>query len=81
MPGLPLLDLDGEPFARGAAHGRALADLIRDNIETYLRRFESGGLERDAVLAEGDSWAARLAAFDPDYGEEVRGIADGAGLP
>ena len=43
MPGLPLLDLDGEPFERGVAHGRALADLIRDNIETYLRRFESGG--------------------------------------
>ena len=81
MPGLPLLDLDGAPYERGVTHGRALADLIGDNIETYLRRFESGGLERDAVLVEGENWAARLAAFDADYGEEVRGIADGAGLP
>ncbi|MDP6353315.1 MAG: C45 family autoproteolytic acyltransferase/hydrolase [Alphaproteobacteria bacterium] len=80
MTGLPLLDLTGTAHERGLHHGRALATQIRDNIETYLRRFAAGGLDRDTVLAEGELWAPRIARFSARYAEEMAGVAEGAGL-
>ena len=81
MSGGPaVIDLSGDPGARGRAHGAALADAARANVETYLARFEAGGVTREAALAEGGRWAARIAAMDPDYAAEMAGIAEAAGL-
>ncbi len=74
------IDLSGDAPARGRTHGRALADEIRANVETYLARFESGGIARETALAEGARWAGRIADMDPAYGAEMAGIAEGAGL-
>jgi len=75
-----LIELAGDAPARGQQHGRALADAIHANVETYLARFESGGIERGAALAEGGRWAERIATINPEYAAEMRGIADGANL-
>ena len=81
MSGGPrLVDLSGDARERGRVHGAALAAAVRDNVETYLARFESGGIARADALAEGGRWAARIAAMDADYGAEMAGIAEGAGL-
>ena len=56
------LDLDGDAFSRGLAHGRALKREVAENIETYLRRFAAGGLDRAAALAEGARWQDAIAA-------------------
>jgi isopenicillin-N N-acyltransferase-like protein len=77
----PLLDLPAEPYERGRDHGAAMAGLIRDNIETYLDRFASGGLGREAALALGEEWAPRIGRYDAEYHEEMRGVAEGADLP
>ena len=74
------VDLSGDAPGRGRVHGAALAGAIRDNVETYLARFETGGIAREAALAEGARWAERIAAANPDYAAEMAGIADGAGL-
>ncbi len=78
---LPFLDLSGEPEARGRAHGAALAASIRANVETYLRRFEASGLDRDAALAGGAEWDRAITAANPEYAAEMHGIAAGAELP
>jgi len=80
MTALPVIDLDGDSRRRGQIHGAALAGAIRDNVETYLARFEAGGIARPAALAEGARWADRIAAFDPDYAAEMAAIAEAAGL-
>jgi isopenicillin-N N-acyltransferase like protein len=72
------LDLDGGAFARGRAHGQALAREVAENIETYLRRFEASRLGRDAALAEGKRWLEAITAQNADYAEEMVGIAEGA---
>jgi isopenicillin-N N-acyltransferase-like protein len=74
------LDLEGDAFSCGLAHGRALAREVAENVETYLRRFEASGLDRGAALKEGEVWADAIAAGNAAYAEEMRGIAEGAGL-
>jgi len=78
MSALPLLDLKGGPGKRGRTHGKALASAIADNVETYLARFEAGGVARADALAEGARWGERIERFDADYAAEMRAIADGA---
>jgi isopenicillin-N N-acyltransferase-like protein len=79
MTTIKTLDLDGAAFERGRAHGQALKREVGENIETYLRRFQAGGLERLAALKEGARWAEAIGAQNADYFEEMRGIAEGAG--
>jgi isopenicillin-N N-acyltransferase-like protein len=76
-----ILDLGDDPFERGLVHGRTLAREAADNLETYLRRFEASGMSRDAALREGEIWEPAIAAGNPEYVEEMRGVAEGAGLP
>ena len=80
MPALPVLELGDDPRERGLVHGRTLASAIRDNLETYLARFEAGGTARHGVLAEGERWAAFIETDNAEYAEEMAGIAEGAEL-
>lgn len=80
MP-LPVLDLGSDPFERGLTHGKAMAGKVAENLETYLRRFEAGGIDRARAKAEGEAWTAYMAEDNRDYFREMEGIAEGAGLP
>jgi len=75
---MPLLDLGPDPFERGQTHGRAMTAAIRDNLETYFRRFEAGGQDRARVVALGEEWTRFIEGANPEYFEEMRGIAAGA---
>ncbi len=81
MADLPLLELGADPYQRGLQHGQTMAGAIRDNLETYLRRFEAGGVSREAAQAEGVKWVEVIASHSPEYAEEMRGLAEGSGLP
>lgn len=81
MADLPLLELGADPHQRGLLHGQTMAGAIRDNLETYLRRFETGGVSREAAQAEGVTWVEVIASHSPEYAEEMRGLAEGSGLP
>jgi isopenicillin-N N-acyltransferase like protein len=80
MSELKVLDLGPDPRERGQAHGREMGAEIRDNCSTYLERFEAGGANRAAVLEQSDAWAAFIARDNPEYFEEMQGIAEGAAL-
>ena len=78
MAVLPLIELGDDPYERGLIHGRQLSTEVGDNLKTYLARFEAGGLNVEAVRREGHVWAEVIAKQNPDYAEEMRGVADGA---
>ncbi len=81
MTALPVLDLGDDPFERGLTHGRQLAPMIAENIDTYLARFAAGGLESAEARQEGQAWIEVIAGQNAEYSEEMRGVAEGAELP
>jgi isopenicillin-N N-acyltransferase like protein len=80
MPELTVLDLGLDPRERGRVHGRRMRNQIRDNYATYIERFEAGGARRPVVLEQSDAWAAFIARDNPEYAEEMAGVAAGAEL-
>ncbi len=80
MPELTVLDLGSDPLERGRVHGRTMRAEIRDNFATYIERFEAGGAKLPVVLEQSDAWAAFIARDNPEYAEEMSGVAAGADL-
>jgi len=80
MQELTVLELGLDPRERGKVHGREMHGQIRDNYATYMARFEVGGASKADVLAQSDAWAAFIARDNPEYSEEMQGIAAGSGL-
>lgn len=75
------IELVGEPYDRGVAHGRAARDEIRTNLDTYRAWFsETAGLEWPEVTRRAQIFTSTLDAV-PALAEELRGISDGAGVP
>jgi isopenicillin-N N-acyltransferase-like protein len=77
---LTVLDLGAEPRERGKIHGRVMRREIRENYATYVERFEAGGARLPVVLEQSDAWAAFIARDNPEYAEEMAGVAAGADL-
>ena len=77
----PLIDAQGRPRERGRAHGEAARQRVRLSAEHYEAQLGTLGL----APADADELTAGflpgLEAFAPDLVEEMRGIAEGAGLP
>jgi isopenicillin-N N-acyltransferase-like protein len=80
MADLTILELHSDPRERGIVHGRAMRAAIRDNYATYVERFQIGGATLPVVLEQSEAWAAFIARDNPEYGEEMAGIATGADL-
>jgi hypothetical protein len=76
--GWVVLHIEGEPYERGVQHGRLMAPEIA-RLTHELARYRS-------LKAPGDAWrdlrliadAIFLRRFEPEYLEEMKGIADGA---
>src|SRR5262252_5960033 len=79
MSDIAVLTTEGDAHACGLAHGRRFAREIADNVATYLRRFAASGLGHEEAFAEAERWRSAIAAQNPSYGEEMRGIAEGSG--
>ncbi len=81
MPELTVLDLAGlDPREHGRIHGRTMRSEIRHNYATYSARFEAGGAKLLEVLEQSDAWAAFIARDNPEYADEMAGVAAGADL-
>lgn len=84
-PPLGVLDLFGTPRERGRIHGESLREPIRALCATWKSHLgRPEGSTPDAYLerflADTDFEPA-IARFTPDVLEEIRGIAEGSGLP
>ena len=80
MAELRVLDFGSDPRERGKIHGREMQAEIRANYATYIARFEAGGAKQSEVLKQSEAWAAFIARDNPEYAEEMEGIAAGSNL-
>lgn len=77
---LPVVTLSGPPFQRGLAHGRAGRARIAANLTAYFARFaREAGLDAAAVRDQAAAYWDLVRGSHPDYAEEMRGVAEGAG--
>lgn len=77
----PHVKVSGSPRERGRAYGEQARDRIAVSIGAYEDVFEAyAGWSWPQVRREAARYEAPIAAFDDRYVEEMRGIADGAGV-
>jgi isopenicillin-N N-acyltransferase-like protein len=76
----PLIDVTGPPRERGRQYGRQAADRIRLGVEHYRAQLGRASLDPAAVRQLVRDYVPQMENFEPAYVEEMRGIAEGAGL-
>jgi hypothetical protein len=82
---LVTVECQGGPRHRGRAHGEALRGVIAEKVARWHAAIgEAYGEAADRFLPRflaATDFAPAIAKHVPDLAEEVRGIAEGAGLP
>lgn len=73
----PVIELSGTPKERGLAHGIAVKELIVQNIAFYKTLLK---LDDDTLRAQARACTEKIAAFRPEFVEEMDGIAEGANV-
>jgi len=78
---LPVLELRGTPHEMGFQFGSACQAQIGRQLQANLEIINSQKpLTMDAVVSDARAYVAPVEEFAPHLLEEVRGIADGAGI-
>ncbi|MFD7292631.1 C45 family autoproteolytic acyltransferase/hydrolase [Streptomyces sp. NPDC059897] len=78
---LPVIDISGAPLDRGRQYGEAVRPQLHAAIGYYEQAFgQSAGLTWDRVTARAARWLEPVRAYAPELLDEMRGIADGAGV-
>jgi isopenicillin-N N-acyltransferase like protein len=81
MTGIPRVRVAGTAYERGRQYGAQARDRAHLSVQAYGRVFAHyTGWDWDQVRRVAAGFEAPIAAFRPAYLEEMRGIADGAGL-
>jgi len=75
MPAFPVVDAAGSPYEVGRVHGAAVAGMVRAEVEARL-----GGMDRDVAFRHVAGVEGFVKRWAPHLVDEVRGIADGAGI-
>jgi len=70
-----------EPHARGVEFGRTHRAEVARSVASYRRLFAATAVEPFDVDLWGERAAERIAELAPAHHDEIRGIAEGAGLP
>jgi isopenicillin-N N-acyltransferase-like protein len=76
----PLIDLAGPPFERGRDYGRKAAQRIARGISLYAGQLKGLSVDAAQIRALVNDYLPVIEDFEPAYIEEVRGIAEGAGV-
>lgn len=79
--GLQGLKLTGTPYERGVTHGTEFAAEIKTNVELYLEIFEYKGTDEETVYDQAEEFIPLIEDENEEYAEEMKGIAEGSGLP
>lgn len=79
---LPRIVICGTPYERGVQYGVAARDRVLKSLSCYREVFQHrAGLDWASAVALAKIYEPSIAAFAPDCLEEMRGIADGTGVP
>ncbi|WP_439596211.1 C45 family autoproteolytic acyltransferase/hydolase [Falsiroseomonas sp.] len=76
----PLIEVSGPPRERGRQYGAQASARIRLGIAHYSEQLGATGLDTAGIREIALSFEPQIARFDADMAEEMRGIAEGAGL-
>lgn len=76
----PLIEVSGPPRERGRQYGAAAAARIRRGLEVYGAHLDDLALNGESIAAIVGEFLPTIAAFDASYIDEMRGIAEGAGV-
>ncbi len=77
----PRLRVEGGPLGRGRSYGEQAAGRVRRSIAAYAEVFARGaGLQWDEVREIARRFEEPIGVFGQPYLEEMRGIAEGAGV-
>lgn len=78
---LPIIEISGNPLDRGRQYGEAVRPRLHTALAYYEEAFgHSSGLTWQQVTARAARWLDPVRDYAPDLVEEMRGIADGAGV-
>lgn len=82
----PVVHLSGTSYEMGRQHGEQLRGAVRDEIAQtlrYFRRYLRVPLVRTLTLNWwlDTAWRKAWPFLEPDYREELRGLAEGSGVP
>ena len=77
----PFVSVSGTPFERGLQYGKAVPDRIKRSIGLYAGTLDDLGLDAAHKQRLIDNFAGIIANFGAHYLEEMKGIAEGAGVP
>lgn len=81
MVPFPHVKVRGGPFDRGRAYGEQARDRIAVSISAYRDVFRAyAGWDWDQVRREAALYLSPITTYDERYVEEMRGIAEGAGV-
>ena len=81
MNQFPHVRVEGSALDRGRAYGSPARDRVQRSVAAYRDVFANwAGWDWATVRREAARFEAPIAAFRPAYLDEIRGIAEGAGL-
>jgi len=81
MNQFPHVRVEGSALDRGRAYGSQARDRVQRSVAAYRDVFADwAGWDWATVRREAARFEAPIAAFRPTYLDEIRGIAEGAGL-
>jgi isopenicillin-N N-acyltransferase-like protein len=79
----PEFEAGGEPGELGRQLGEACREQVRTFVDVVVERFNKGrsqALDLDAALGVARACIPLVEGYSPDSAEEVKGIAEGAGV-
>jgi hypothetical protein len=76
----PFVAVSDPPYERGVQYGKAVAERVKRSIGLYGGTLDELGFTSSEKARLIGQFAKEIAAFGAHYLEEMRGIADGAGV-
>ena len=80
VPPAPFIEIAGTPRERGRQYGEQARTRILRGIEHYSVQLEGAKLGWPDIEALVRTYEPTIAAFEPSFIDEMRGIAEGAGV-
>jgi isopenicillin-N N-acyltransferase like protein len=76
----PFIEIAGRPYERGLAYGSQAKAYVKRGVRHYSQQLQSLAMDWATVQRIVRDYLRRTEEYGPQYVEEMRGIADGAGL-
>jgi len=77
----PFVSVSGTPYKRGRQYGAAVHDRVKLSASLYGRTLDDLGYDQTRKTRLIKAFATEIGGFGEHYLEEMRGVADGAGVP